>query len=113
MRFPVRIAVRSALTVLALASLAACASAPKPMGPVATQQPPPPPQQESAPTPAPAPAPVTQQAPSGPIPGSVQDFVVNVGDRVYFDFDKFEVRDDARALLDAQAAWLRRYPMVG
>ena len=113
MRFPVRIAVRSTLTVLALASLAACASAPKPMGPAPTQQPPPPQQQqEAAPTPAPAPAPVTEQAPSGPIPGSMQDFVVNVGDRVYFEFDKYDVRDDARPLLDAQAAWLRRYPNV-
>ena len=113
MRFPVRIAVRSTLTVLALASLAACASVPKPMGPAPTQQPPPlRQQQEAAPTPAPAPAPVTEQAPSGPIPGSMQDFVVNVGDRVYFDFDKYDVRDDARPLLDAQAAWLRRYPNV-
>ena len=45
-------------------------------------------------------------------PGSQQDFVVNVGDRVYFDFDKFEIRDDARPILDAQAGWLRRYPNV-
>jgi peptidoglycan-associated lipoprotein len=46
------------------------------------------------------------------VPGSVQDFVVNVGDRVYFDFDRYEVRDDALPILDGQAAWLVRYPNV-
>ena len=109
---PVRTAVRATLTVLVLATLVACASTPKPMGPVATQTPPPPPPREAPPTPAPAPAPVTEQMQTGPTPGSIQDFVVNVGDRTYFDFDKYEVRDDARPLLDAQSAWLRRYPAV-
>jgi peptidoglycan-associated lipoprotein len=51
-------------------------------------------------------------APIGPIPGSVQDFVVNVGDRVYFDYDKFTVRADAEPILSSQAAWLARYPSV-
>jgi peptidoglycan-associated lipoprotein len=51
-------------------------------------------------------------APIGPIPGSVQDFVVNVGDRVYFDYDKFTVRADAEPILSSQAAWLSRYPSV-
>lgn len=46
------------------------------------------------------------------MPGSEQDFVVNVGDRVYFDLDSYEVRPDAYARLDAQAAWLMRYPQV-
>jgi peptidoglycan-associated lipoprotein len=45
-------------------------------------------------------------------PGSEQDFVVNVGDRVYFDLDSYEVRSDAFPRLDAQAAWLQRYPQV-
>ena len=45
-------------------------------------------------------------------PGSEQDFVVNVGDRVYFDLDSYSVRADAAPLLDAQAAWLVRYPNV-
>jgi peptidoglycan-associated lipoprotein len=38
--------------------------------------------------------------------------VINVGDRVYFDFDRYEVRSDATALLDAQAGWLKRFPAV-
>jgi peptidoglycan-associated lipoprotein len=42
----------------------------------------------------------------------MQDFVVNVGDRVYFDYDKFTVRSDAEPILSAQAAWLSRYPSV-
>jgi peptidoglycan-associated lipoprotein len=46
------------------------------------------------------------------LPGSAQDFVVNVGDRVYFDFDKYDVRADAAPILSAQAAWLQRYPQV-
>ena len=45
-------------------------------------------------------------------PGSAQDFVVNVGDRVYFDLDSYEVRPEAFPRLDAQAQWLQRYPSV-
>ncbi len=47
-----------------------------------------------------------------PAAGSEQDFVVNVGDRIYFDLDSYEVRSDAMPRLDAQAAWLQRYPQV-
>ena len=47
-----------------------------------------------------------------PIPGSEQDFVVNVGDRVYFDYDQYAIRADARPILDSQAAWLNRYRSV-
>jgi peptidoglycan-associated lipoprotein len=45
-------------------------------------------------------------------PGSEQDFVVNVGDRIYFDLDSFQVSPEAYPRLDAQAAWLARYPQV-
>ncbi|MHB8529412.1 MAG: peptidoglycan-associated lipoprotein Pal [Caulobacteraceae bacterium] len=47
-----------------------------------------------------------------PIPGTVRDFVISAGDRVYFDYDSYSLRDDARPVLDAQAAWLARYPEV-
>ncbi|MBI4969394.1 MAG: peptidoglycan-associated lipoprotein Pal [Rhodospirillales bacterium] len=43
-------------------------------------------------------------------PGSVDEFVKNVGDRVYFDFDKYEVKPEARAQLDRQVDWFKRYP---
>jgi peptidoglycan-associated lipoprotein len=45
-------------------------------------------------------------------PGSVQDFVVNVGDRVFFDFDRSDLKPDALATLDKQAEWLMKYSTV-
>ena len=44
------------------------------------------------------------------VPGSEQDFIANVGDRVFFDYDKFALRADAKGTLDKQAAWLKKYP---
>ena len=44
--------------------------------------------------------------------GSQQDLVVNVGDRIFFDFDKFELRSVARRTLARQAEWLRSNPNV-
>jgi peptidoglycan-associated lipoprotein len=43
-------------------------------------------------------------------PGSAQDFVVNVGDRVFFDTDQTDLSPTAIATLDKQAQWLSRYP---
>jgi len=42
-------------------------------------------------------------------PGSAQDFQVNVGDRVFFDYDSYEIRPDAQDTLKKQAAWLQQY----
>ncbi|HSR55649.1 MAG TPA: peptidoglycan-associated lipoprotein Pal, partial [Alphaproteobacteria bacterium] len=53
----------------------------------------------------------SQQLP-GPKPGSAEDFVVNVGDRVFFDFDRYNLKPKARQVLERQAAWLKRYPSV-
>jgi peptidoglycan-associated lipoprotein len=67
---------------------------------------------ESAPTPAASTAGSgTATAPAGTsiAPGTVQDFQVNVGDRVFFDYDKYEVKPAGKATLDKQAAWLKRY----
>ncbi len=49
-------------------------------------------------------------ASTGIVKGSKEDFVANVGDRVFFDFDKSSLRADAKATLDKQAAWLKAYP---
>jgi len=49
---------------------------------------------------------------SGIIAGSQEDLVVNVGDRVFFDFDKFNVDRKDRDTLDKQAAWLKANPSV-
>lgn len=43
-------------------------------------------------------------------PGSAQDFVVNIGDRVFFDSDSTDLSATATATLDKQAQWLSRYP---
>ena len=42
--------------------------------------------------------------------GTQEDLIVNVGDRVFFEFDSSELTVDAQATLDAQAAWLMQYP---
>ena len=42
-------------------------------------------------------------------PGSQQDFVVNVGDRVFFESDSSELTPQARGTLDKQAQWLNNY----
>ena len=42
-------------------------------------------------------------------PGSPQDFVVNVGDRVFFETDQTDLTPQARATLDKQAQWLAQY----
>jgi peptidoglycan-associated lipoprotein len=96
-------ATRLALIAVAAATLAACAS----KQPAPAPAPPPPPPATPAPPPPPPPP-----APVGVIPGSMQDFVVNVGDRVYFDLDSYDVRSDAQPVLANQAAWLVRYPNV-
>src|SRR4051812_26213590 len=50
--------------------------------------------------------------PGGPTPGSQQDLVVNVGDRVFFDFNKSDLKPEARRTLERQAAWLKQYATV-
>jgi len=48
----------------------------------------------------------------GVVPGSQEDLVANVGDRVFYAFDQSTLSDDARGTLDRQSAWLGRYPQV-
>ncbi len=49
---------------------------------------------------------------TGPVEGSLEDFQVNVGDRVYFDLDQYRLSADAQGILKRQAAWLSSYPDV-
>ena len=42
-------------------------------------------------------------------PGSAQDFVVNVGDRVFFESDSSELTSQSIATLEKQAQWLQTY----
>ncbi len=39
-------------------------------------------------------------------------FVVDVGDRVFFSFDRFDVEPDQRETLNRQAAWLKKFSSV-
>ncbi|MFK4058397.1 peptidoglycan-associated lipoprotein Pal [Brevundimonas sp. NPDC046655] len=100
--------IKLATVSAAVAALAACAPKPKvePAVPTTPAQPTGP-QYPTAPT-----GPVTGGNVGAALPGSEQDFVVNVGDRVYFDLDSYSVRPEAQPRLDAQAAWLARYPQV-
>lgn len=52
------------------------------------------------------------EASTGPAPGSEQDLVANVGDRVFYAFNKSSLSSDAQATLGKQAAWLAKYPSV-
>ena len=49
---------------------------------------------------------------AGPVPGSEEDLVANVGDRVFYAFDSSQLSSEAQATLDRQAGWLGRYPQV-
>jgi peptidoglycan-associated lipoprotein len=53
----------------------------------------------------------TEPPPAGATvtPGSIADFRQNVGDRVYFDTDMSNIREDGRATLAKQAEWLKKY----
>jgi len=65
--------------------------------------------------------PAATAAPAAPtsvgiVPGSQEDLVANVGDRIYYDFDRSNIRGTGPraannvATLDKQAAWLAKYP---
>jgi len=45
-------------------------------------------------------------------PGSLEDFRVNVGERVYFDLDQYRLDTEDQDILKRQAAWLASYPNI-
>jgi peptidoglycan-associated lipoprotein len=98
------------LTALAAASfaIAACASnpppepAPEPMETAVVTPP--------AVTPPRAPTTPTAPVPTGPVAGSKADFAVKATDRVYFDYDKYNVDADDMRSLATQVAWLKQFP---
>ncbi|MEA2824838.1 MAG: peptidoglycan-associated lipoprotein [Alphaproteobacteria bacterium] len=98
---------------LVLFIVAAC-SGEKMMPPPAAMPPPPPPAAAPPPPPPPPPPPARPPAPvqQSIVPGSLQDFQVNVGDRVFFAYDKSDLDDRARGVLQKQAAWLQRFGAV-
>jgi peptidoglycan-associated lipoprotein len=52
----------------------------------------------------------TSTVPQGAAPGSTQDFITNVGDRVFFGTDRYDLTGEAQAELQKQATWLKTYP---
>lgn len=46
------------------------------------------------------------------MPGSQEDLAANVGDRVFFGYDRYDLAPEAQATLDHQAQWLAQYPSV-
>ena len=91
---------KSATVIAAILMLAACSSTPAPVansGGAGTAQPPQ----------------VASNAPTTNVtPGSADDFKTNVGDRIFFDFDKYDLSAEARAQLEKQATWLKTFPNV-
>ncbi|MBU0859477.1 MAG: peptidoglycan-associated lipoprotein Pal [Alphaproteobacteria bacterium] len=55
---------------------------------------------------------VYDQNVGGPVPGSQQDLVVNVGDRVFFGYDQFDLTPEGQRTLEMQADWMKLYPNV-
>jgi len=46
--------------------------------------------------------------PTGPRPGSQEDLVTNVGDRIFFNLDSIQLEAEARATLKNQSIWLKQ-----
>jgi peptidoglycan-associated lipoprotein len=46
------------------------------------------------------------------VPGSQEDLTVNVGDRVYFGYDRYDLTPEALQQLQLQSQWLAQYPNV-
>lgn len=85
--------IRFISAVIVAVALAACASPKKEATTTSTATPPP-----------------AATMPKGPAPDSAEYFNTVVGNTVNFDFDKFELRADAQAILRGQAAWLNQNP---
>jgi len=104
-----RTLIRLTAVGLVVASMAACTR--RPVTPAVANIPPASdvggPAYPTAPT-----GPMDNSAAGAVAAGSEQEFAINVGDRVYFDLDSYQVSPDAYPRLNAQAQWLQRYPQV-
>src|SRR2546423_4418934 len=98
LKFPTQLKLRAAAALMVLAG---CTT--KPPATAAPRVEPPPAAENSAP--------VASES-STIVPGSAEDLRVNVGDTVHFDYDRYELRDEDRNILQRQASWLQKYPQV-
>ena len=55
---------------------------------------------------------VTGSTSAGPAAGSQEQLVQQVGDRVFFDTDRSELKPQARSTIEALAAWMNEHPSV-
>jgi peptidoglycan-associated lipoprotein len=64
----------------------------------------------------PSAAPTAKTVPSspaelaGPNAGTQDDLVINIGDQVFFGYDKYDITAASNTTLEGQAAWLKKYP---
>ena len=100
---------KTTIVVAAVFAFAACATAPEESaessgqgGGATTAQP----------ATASAPQPKAEAMAPKITPGSQEDLVLNVGDRVFFNFDKHDLTAEAQATLLRQAAWLNDNPQT-
>jgi peptidoglycan-associated lipoprotein len=55
---------------------------------------------------------VSREYVGGAEPGSQQDLTINIGDRVFFGYDRYDLTPDAQRTVELQAEWMQRYPNV-
>ena len=55
---------------------------------------------------------IADDDPSIPVPGTQEDLVQNVGDRVFFDTDSSVLTPEGRRTLERQAEWLMLFPEI-
>jgi len=115
MRRGVRVFAAIALT--AVVGVSACAKK-KPLPPPAPPPPAPVEQPRATPTPPPPPPPPPREAPPRPLTED-EIFAKTTADELnaqklladaYFDLDSQQVRDDAKPVLQKNAAWMKRWP---
>ena len=58
------------------------------------------------------PAAVSSAQMKGPTPGSQEELDVAIGSLIYFDFDKYDLKPEARAAVERWAGWLEQHPSV-
>lgn len=92
------------LAVVVLLSVTGCKHADKDAGSITTDG-----NMNSNVTASPAPV---EGANGGPTAGTQQDLVVNVGDRVFFGYDKYDLSAEARTTIEKEAQWLKTYPHI-
>jgi peptidoglycan-associated lipoprotein len=96
--------------VAAVALIAGCETAPEESVATSGASGSTPPSTSATPTPSSAEA-MPMKA-TGPASGSQEDLVVNVGDRIFFGYDKSSISSEAQTVLKRQAAWLKKNPSV-